>query len=366
MRLAYPVDHDGALKEELSRRAKAAGFQLFGVARAEPLGEELAHLRAWLAHGDAAGMAFMAMHAKGRCDPGRLLKGARSVVMVGMSYAQEPPDLSLLTEQREGQIARFALGRDYHHVLQPRLEQMARWLEGETQGEAKSRCVVDTGPLLERAFAHRAGLGFVGKNTCLTHPLYGSWIFLAALITNVEMTADEPMGSRCHGCRLCLDACPTGALYEPFRLDARRCLAYWTVEDHGSMETRIMGGMGDRLFGCDACQEVCPFNRAALRCEEPELYPGFAPGRLSGSNATLGAIARIRSNREFQRAFRGSSLARARLKGMLRNAAVVAGNLGRTDLRETLKKLADDDKQARAVRQSAQWAMERLLRPYVD
>ena len=330
------------LKSALREKARVLGFEIFGVARARRLEADLERLRAWLERGDAARMAsYLGRRPEERTDPVLVLEGARSVVVVGMSYAQAPPDLSQLTGRPEGRIARFALGRDYHDVLGPRLEELARWLEENARGATpvRSRCFVDSGPLLERAFAREAGLGWIGKNTCLIHPRHGSWFVLGALVTTAELPPDAPVEGDCGDCRLCLDACPSGALCEPFRVDARRCLSYLTIETREPLTAQQSTQVGDKLFGCDACQAVCPYNQTPLACADRELMPSAAtagdPGvQLDGSNATLGAVLAIRSNREFERLLEGGPLARARKKGLQRNARVVAANLGREDLNE--------------------------------
>jgi epoxyqueuosine reductase len=295
-----------------------------------------------------------------RVDAARLLPGARSVVAVGVSYAQTPPDLSRLSGHPEGRIARFALGRDYHKVLGTRLEDLgqflAAWPEWPSEwGTPVWRSQVDAGPLLERAFARLAGLGFIGKNNCLIHPEQGSWFVLGMLISNAPLKADHPLESRCGACHRCVEACPAGALAHPYALDARRCLSYRTIETRGPIEPELAQRMENRLFGCDACQEACPFNAGKDEEEftDPQLRAGAClsgervslpagtgieespPQYLDGSNATLAAILQIESNREFERCFASSPLLRARRKGLTRNARIMAHNLGREDLTET-------------------------------
>jgi epoxyqueuosine reductase len=361
-----------SLKESLRREAAGLGFQIFGVAPAKPLEEDIERLRESLARGDMAKMAAYLGHRPGkRGDPGALLVGARSVVVVGMSYAQEPRDLSTISGQPEGRIARHALGRDYHRVIAPRLERMAVWLADRTAGTAQSRTFVDTGPLLERAFARQAGLGFIGKNNCLIHPAHGSWFVLGALVTTVALSPDETTGFQCGDCRLCLDACPTGALREPHRLDARRCLSYATVETRDALAPEIAQRLADRLLGCDACQEVCPFNRAPLECQEPALRPGSpqeeasAIGKIDGSNATLERLLAIRSSRDFARALEESAMKRPRRTGLLRNALIVAANLRRTDLCEVLQSMASNEREPPLLRRYAQEAL-RAASPEMD
>lgn len=377
-----------SLKDRLRAAAQAEGFALFGVAHARPLEEDLGRLAAWLASGRAGPLAsWMADRPERRARPELLLPGARSVVMLGMAYGQEPADPSRLSGRPEGRVSRHAQGMDYHRVIGPRVRRLAERLDaeakqackrGETGGPAAPRpeqrefsgsslAFVDTGPLLERAFAVRAGLGFIGRNNCLIHPRHGSWFFLAGIVTRAALPPDAPLEhAGCGECRRCLDACPTGALCAPHELDARRCLACLTVETRDAFEPAVAARLGNRLFGCDTCQEVCPYNAEALPCSEPALKPqersvaqppsaaylADAPSSsvpsselprvaatldgaiatLDGATATLEALLRIRSNSEFDRLVGASGMARSRRRGLQRNAAAVAANLGRTDL----------------------------------
>jgi epoxyqueuosine reductase len=373
-----------ALKSHLRARAHALGFDLFGVASADPAEEDLARLRTWIATGNAADMDYLRETMEERAAPLRLLEGARSVIAVGMSYAQEVLQASDGSQRPEGRVARFALGRDYHAVLGPRLEELATILSDEA--DAASRRFVDTGPLLERAFAARAGLGFIGKNCCLIHPTRGSWFVLGCLVTTAELPPDSPIEKQCGDCRKCLDACPAGAFADAYQLDCRRCLSYQTIETRGELAPEAMTRQGDRLFGCDACQEVCPFNRSPLPCRVLSLLGenhgihgthGNRPipcvpcipwsddegtPSASGEANTLERILRIRSNREFERLFRGSGLLRPGRKGLLRNACIAAGNLRRTDLAPLLEALAASEKESPVVRQTAAWALHRIGR----
>lgn len=356
-----------ALKDRLRLAAQAEGFALFGVAPAQPLEEDLDRLVAWLASGQAGPLAaWMADRPERRARPELLLPGARSVVMLGMAYGQEPADPSLLSGRSEGRVSRHAQGVDYHRVVGLRVRRLADWLDAEAGETAEaggapgsSLAFVDTGPLLERAFAVRAGLGFIGRNNCLIHPRHGSWFFLAGIVTRVTLPPDAPLHEAgCGECRRCLDACPTGALRAPHELDARRCLACLTVETRDPFEPSVAAHLENRLFGCDTCQEVCPYNAEALPCTEPSLRaiptnptksaasessPAKTAGTLlDGATATLEAILRIRSNREFERLLGASGMARARRRGLRRNAAAVAVHLGRTDLAPLMDPMASD------------------------
>jgi epoxyqueuosine reductase len=275
-----------------------------------------------------------------------VLPEVRSVVMVGMSYkpAAEPTG--------PARVARYARGADYHDVLRDRLNHLLAWVQGEVPG-CVGRGVVDTAPLLERDFARRAGLGWVGKNTMLINKHAGSYLFLGALLLNLDLRPDPPHEtSHCGSCTACLDACPTGAFAGPGWLDSRRCISYLTIELRGPVPEDLREGMGDWLFGCDVCQEVCPWNRKAPAGAEPALLPRADLEALDP--AELLSL----SEEEFRRRFRGTALMRARRRGLLRNAALVLGNVGGAEALPALDgALADPEP---LVREAAAWALERV------
>ena len=246
------------------------GFAKVGVARAEALHPEGEQLRAWLDAGRHGQMDWMERTAAVRADPRHpgMVEGAVSVVVGAFPYARSPERVG----PAPGRVARYARGRDYHNVLSKRLRKVVAWLR-ELGHEA--RFSVDSRPLFERAWAERAGLGFIGKNSCLIVPGLGSHLFLGAVVTTAELSVDVPMKRRCGSCRLCLDACPTKAFPGPRELDARRCISYLTIEHEGPIEPQLADAMGDWLFGCDVCQDVCPYNRTSLP-DEAVTAP-FAP-----------------------------------------------------------------------------------------
>jgi epoxyqueuosine reductase len=314
---------DGTLESRLKRHARQLGFDLVGIAPAEPA-DGFERLKEWLAAGYAGTMAYLHKHANARHDPSSILPAVRSVVMVAMSYKS---DELMGNDEAEplpirGKVARYARGADYHQVLWRRLERLLDWLQGERPG-CHGRAVSDSAPLLERNFARRAGLGWIGKNTLLLNVESGSYIVLGALLVDIELRADEPYASdHCGSCRACLDACPTDAFPAPGVLDARRCISYLTIEYKGSVAADLRAGIGDWLFGCDVCQEVCPWNHKAQPGREPLLQP--QPGLTALDAAELLGL----SDEEFQRRFAGTALLRARRRGLLRNAAIVLGNAG--------------------------------------
>jgi epoxyqueuosine reductase len=294
------------LTESVKALALELGFDLVAIGPADPP-EHGAALRRWVEAGHAATMGYLERRLEERLDPRRVLPGARSVLCVALNYYQgEPADASWRP------VARYAWGRDYHDVIAPRLERLAAHLA--QAGGARSRGYVDTGPVLERDLAARAGLGWVGKNTMLLHPRLGSWFFLGVLLTTAELARDAPLADRCGSCRACLDACPTGAFVAPYVLDARRCISYLTIEHRGDIDPDLQPGMAGWQFGCDICQDVCPWNRKAPTTAQAEFVPEAAyPGAEAVS---------AMDDADFRRHFAGTPILRAKAAGMRRNALI--------------------------------------------
>ncbi len=335
--------------ERLKQWASECGFDRAGVAGLEP-SRYAAALDRWLERGDAAGMAYMRRRPAARRRPDRLLPGARSVLCVALQYeplagAAEPAgDLW-------PRVARYARGRDYHDLMLARLRHLADRIEQAFPGSA-SRPYVDTGPVLERELAERAGLGVFGKNTNLLHPEAGSWFLLGELLLTLELEPDEPLADLCGSCTRCLDACPTGALPEPYRLDSRLCISYWTIEHRGDLAPEARELVGDWVFGCDVCQEVCPWNEAPAPVRHPEL-------ELPPLRAELDLAALLGLDREgYVERFRGSPMKRAKLDGLQRNAAVAMGNRG--DRRYLAPLAAAVAGGSPLVRRHAAWALGRI------
>jgi epoxyqueuosine reductase len=298
------------LTESVKALALELGFDLVTTGPATPP-EHGPALRRWLEAGHAGTMGYLERRVEERLDPARVLPGARSVLCVALNYYQgEAPDPSWRP------VARYAWGRDYHHVIGPRLERLGAHL-AETAG-ARSRGYVDTGPVLERDLAARAGLGWVGKNTMLLHPRLGSWFFIGVLLTTADLAHDEPLADRCGTCRACLDACPTGAFVAPYVLDARRCISYLTIEHRGDIAPEAHGGMAGWQFGCDICQDVCPWNRKAPVTREDV----FAPPAPFPDAATVSGM----DDAALQRRFAGTPLLRAKPSGLRRNARIYLEN----------------------------------------
>lgn len=252
----------------IKKEARRLGFDDCGIARAEELVEDAVHLRDWLDHHYHAGMRYMARHAEKRTDPTRLVEGARSVISVILNYypakTQSDPEAPVLSK--------YAYGNDYHGVVREKLERLLHYISANIPG-ARGRAFVDTAPILEKAWAVRAGLGWIGKNTCLISPKTGSFCFIGTLIVDISLHYDRPMSDFCGTCTRCIDACPTKAIIAPRVLDAGRCISYLTIENKGGISEEFKGLFADRVFGCDICQDVCPWNRKAAACREEDFEP---------------------------------------------------------------------------------------------
>jgi epoxyqueuosine reductase len=271
----------------------------------------------WLAAGYAGEMHYLPDRAEAYAHPRFVLDGARSVVMLAFDYRTREPDAA---QSGRGRVSRYAWGADYHDLIRDRLRELSDDLQRRAPA-ARTRAIVDTAPLLEREFAHLAGLGWIGKNTLLLNKTQGSWFFLAALVTDLELDYDQPFAAdHCGTCRACLDACPTGAFVDEYVLDARRCISYLTIELRGPMPHEFREGVGDWLFGCDVCQEVCPWNHKAPPADEPALWP------IGGATALDLAELFNLDDAAFRARFRHTPLWRAKRRGLLRNAAIVLGN----------------------------------------
>jgi epoxyqueuosine reductase len=303
-----------ALALRVKDRARELGFDLVAIGPATRP-DHAAAFEAWLDAGYAGSMAYLERGRDKRVDPSRVLPGSRSVVVCALGYFQG------LEASGPPGVARYAWGDDYHGVMEPRLRTLADTI-AELMPGTVSRIYVDTGPLLERDLAARAGLGWIGKNTMLLHPDLGSFFFIGAVLTTAEIGVDAPLPDRCGSCTRCLDACPTGAFVGPYVLDARRCIAYQTIENRGTIPAELRGGVGEWVFGCDVCQDVCPWNRHAPVAAEP----AFAPRRHPPLTQLLAL-----DEAAYHDGLRGSPLKRARRDGLARNAAIALGNRGKAE-----------------------------------
>ena len=370
-------------------QARSLGFSLCGVA---PAGEfpELARLPEWLARGYAGQMSYLADPR--RAAPPRVLEGARSLIVCAVNYntalphtaeaalsnasssayrqaeggkISAGPEAAAPDSAPRGWISRYAWGEDYHRVLGQKLDRLVSALQKQFPGPLAARAYVDTGPLLERVAAKHAGLGWLAKNTCLIHPELGSWLFLGVIVTTLDLAPtigpdEAPQPDLCGQCTLCIDACPTHALVEPYVLDARRCISYLTIEHRGSLPEELRSPMGTHVFGCDICQDVCPYNRKApvssLKEFEPKPAGLFAP--------PLDWLASL-TQEEYRETFRGSAMKRAKYQGLVRNACVALGNsaatlspAARSRIRALLERLSASPDPV--VADHASWALQRL------
>jgi epoxyqueuosine reductase len=324
-------------------RALALGFDVCGITGADPV-RHAAYYREWSAAGKAGEMAWLARDPDRRSDPRVVLPGARSLIVTGMNYWQ--PQAA-----GRGRIARYALGEDYHHVLLEKLESLAAEIRDEGAG---ARVYVDTGPVLEKPLAERAGLGWQGKSTMLIHPRLGPWLLLGEIITTLELEPDAPERDHCGTCDRCIGACPTGAITAPYQLDARRCIAYLTIELKGSIPEELRPLIGDRIYGCDECLDVCPWNRFAQTTREGRFA---APETDSDGTDSLHALLEI-TPAEFKRRFARSPILRVKRRGLLRNVCVVLGNIGTAADLPALRRAEQHEEPL--VREHAAWAVRQI------
>jgi len=338
------------LTTRLKQEAARLGFDLAGACEAvEPAG--YGHFEQWLASGRAGRMTYLAERRAACRHPRHVLDGARSLLMLAVGYRSVEPAPA---EAGQGRVARYAWGLDYHDVIRRRLHRLADFHRRLTPWAAV-RGVVDTAPLLEREFAQRAGLGWIGRNAMLIHRTWGSWILLAAILTSEQLAYDAPCTeSLCGSCRACLDACPSGALFEPGQLDARRCVSYLTIELREPIDEPLRASIGDCLFGCDVCQQVCPWNRQTPTTGEASFCPrdGHNPVDLAGLFSL--------DDEAFRRRFRKTPLWRARRSGLLRNAAIVLGNQRSVPPRAAKALEQGRDDVDPLIREACIWALWRL------
>jgi epoxyqueuosine reductase len=306
-----------ALAGRVKAKARELGFDLVGIAPTGP-SRYRNYLRQWLDDGQAGTMRYLAERFDQRTDPASYFPGAQSAICVAMNYFVEL-DLPAQGDVR-GRIARYALGDDYHQVIKDRLHELADWLRAEAPA-AQTRCAVDTAPVMEKELAARAGIGWQGKNTCIINGQIGSWLLLGEVLTTLPLPPDDPAIDRCGTCTRCIDACPTGAITEPYRIDARRCISYLTIEHRADdIAPDLRRATGDWLYGCDVCQDVCPWNRTAPIAQDLSLMPRFASG-------TLGAPEIMEwGDDEYRQRLRNSAMKRVKLPLLKRNAAIVQEN----------------------------------------
>jgi epoxyqueuosine reductase len=360
-----------SLKEisvRLKEAARQAGFDLAGIAGLSDF-PELDRFPEWIAAGRAGEMKYM----EARDETGRLKRSSlhhvapwtRSVIVCAVNYNTAQPYSTEVRDPERGWISRYAWSReDYHEAVMKRLRLVEQKLREvisteypvpstRTKPELQTRCYVDTGPVVERVYARYAGVGWIGKNTCILNQKLGSWLFLGVILTSLELEPDLPAPDRCGTCTRCIQACPTDALIEPYQLDSNKCISYLTIEKRGAISEEMRDGMGRHIFGCDICQDVCPWNRKAPATDAPEFQP-----RDDLVNPALDWLA-IMSNEEFRKTFRGSPVRRAKLAGLRRNAVIAMGNSEERKFATLLQNLvADRDP---VVAEAARWSLDKLL-----
>jgi epoxyqueuosine reductase len=337
------------VKAQIQLLARQLGFDDCRFTSARPP-DHAGQFQRWLDAGFHGQMDYLARNAGKRVDPSQILAAAKTIISLAASYTP-PSAAGTPTAGAPGEIARYVRFDDYHQVLGERLKTLAAFVNSAAGG-ASSLCYVDTGPLLERDLAQRAGLGFIGKHTNLISRKLGNWIFLAEIITTLELEPDAPEKNRCGSCRRCLEACPTAAFTAPFQLDARRCISYLTIELKGAIPHDLRPAIGNRIFGCDDCLAVCPWNRFAR--EGSLMRPHYRPGLAAPDLIELLAL----DEAAFQRRFDSTPIRRVKRRGLLRNVCVALGNCGDERALPALQRAAADAEPL--VAEHARWAIARL------
>jgi epoxyqueuosine reductase len=339
-----------ALKDIVVREARALGFDAIRVTTPDAIGEAGTRLTEFLEAGRHGDMAWMATTADRRQSPTRLWPQVRSIVMLGMSYAPAGNPLEALDDPSRGAISPYAQGRDYHELIKGKLKNLAG--KFAAHGGVEVKVFVDTAPVMEKPLAAASGLGWQGKNTILVSREHGSWLFLGAIFTTADLPSDAPEVDHCGSCRSCLDVCPTAAFPAPYQLDARRCLAYLSIEHRGHIPVEFRRPMGNRVFGCDDCLAVCPWNKFAAAAREARFH-----ARAETDNPPLAELLQL-DDVAFRARFAGTPIKRTGRDRFLRNVLIAAGNSGDASLLPLVEPLLGD--QAPLVRAMAVWAMRQL------
>ena len=352
------MKYDANFSALIKRAASAAGFDLAGIAPAQQF-QELNYFPDWVAAGRAGEMKYL----EARNDAGELrraslrsvLPWARSVVVCAINYNTDHPYSTDVGDPIRGWISRYAWSReDYHDSVLRRVREVEAMVKetGSDEGPIETRSYVDTGPVVERVYAKYAGVGWLGKNTCLINQKLGSWLFLGVIVTSLELTPDLATPDRCGSCTRCIDACPTQALIAPYELDSNKCISYLTIEKRGAIPEELRTGIGQQVFGCDICQDVCPWNRKAPSSEKPEFQ-----AREGLVNPALAWLAEI-SEEEFREKFRGSPVKRTKRSGLRRNALIAIGNSRDGSLFPVVERASHDPDAV--ISEAAVWAKRRL------
>jgi epoxyqueuosine reductase len=309
------------LADQIKAKARDLGFDLVGIASAGP-SQHADYFRQWLAAGKHGSMEYLSDRFDERTDPATYFPGARSVISVACNYRVE---LEPQAGTNEGRIARYALGDDYHIIMKHRLHDLADWLRATVPG-CKTRSSVDTAPVMEKELAARAGIGWMGKNTCIINEQVGSFVLLGQVLTTLDLPADQPVDDRCGSCTRCIDACPTGAIDEPYSMDASRCISYLTIEHRAEIAADLQSKMGNWIYGCDICQEVCPWNRKSPATADPAFSPRFESGSVEWKRVLEW------SQEDYRALTKGSAMKRVKLPMLRRNAEIVGKNRGGSNI----------------------------------
>jgi epoxyqueuosine reductase len=344
---------DAGLREALEQQARALGFDCIGVTKPDPIARAARHFRDFLDAGSHGDMDWLADRPERRADPRGLWADARSVIMLGVNYGPDQDPLAILKQRTRGSISVYARGDDYHDLIKKRLKALARWLVATAGCEVK--VFVDTAAVMEKPLAQAAGLGWQGKHTNLVSREFGSWLFLGAIFTTLDLPRDGADIDRCGSCRACLDICPTSAFPAPYRLDARRCISYLTIENKGPIPREFRKAIGNRIYGCDDCLAVCPWNKFAQAGREARLA-----ARDELRAPALADLARL-DDAAFRARFTKSPVKRIGRDRFIRNVLIAIGNSGDGALAVEAERLLDDA--SPLVRGAAAWALSQLVGP---
>lgn len=348
-----------SLANAVKKSAYEMGFDLVCVSRADPLDEDKARYDEWRKKGFAGDLHYMVREEPRRWAPQDLLPEARSVITFAVNFFSGAKRVE--PKRGFGRVARYAWGKDYHDVVKKRLEEWVRRLSEAAGKQVKTKIIVDSSPLLERAFAHQGGLGFVGKNTLIISRKLGSFIFLSEVLTDLELDPDllieDADKDACGSCKECLVECPTNALISPRQLDARKCISFWTIENKGGIPEEMRPGVGDWIFGCDVCQDVCPYNGLSKETQ----WKDFLPEAGAGPYLSLLEVLSLKTDQDFKLRFAGTPILRAKRMGLMRNACVVAANQKFTEAVPLLEELSSSDPDP-TLQSHARWALDMMGR----
>ncbi len=341
------MDHS----QEIKAFATSLGFDLVKITRADTLSDAGLYYEEWLKKGLAADMEYLKKDSSKRYTPEKILPGSKSIIVLGLNYYKKEHEF-----REPFRIAKYAQGRDYHKVISAKLKKIGKYVEEISDTNPLSKSYVDFGPVMERAYAQKASLGFIGKNACIITREYGSYIFLAEILTTLELTPDKSTKWKgaCGTCTRCIDICPTRAIKPDKTIDSNLCISYLTIENRGDIPLALRPKIGNWLFGCDLCQDICPHNVRA----QPTKVQDFQSIPIGAQNISLSQILSIETDDEFTQIFAGTPIMRAKRRGLIRNACVVAGNLGLKELVPQLQKLTQSDDPM--IAEHAAWAIQQM------